>query len=264
MNRLISLLFTLLLLVSNLSATALPFAYDLHLTLTPGDSSKIMICAHGMGGNYTIANSINIDKTLVSFNFPDHDYHTRLIKARKTSFGTIDELLPFLYVIKECVIIDGNNEIDLYGFSAGGGAVVNVLAVLNTSRYDDRLKEIGIEQEEKETILQAIQKGQIILDTPLKSLEEIIAYRGPLKELTLIAKRYKKNDMIPIESLKYLQGLSLNVIVHFQNPDEVLSNRDDQLFFDTLKHYNSLGTTRLITGHDHGHSLPHPSLWNNL
>lgn len=220
-----------------------------------------MIVAHGMGGNYTIANWIKIDKTLISFNFPDHDYSYRAIKSGKTTFGTIEEILPLIYVIKKTVVNDNHQEIDLYGFSAGGGAIINALAVLNTNRYDEALKKIGIFQKEKEQLLQAIQKGVIILDTPLKSIQEIIDFRGSSPELEIFAKRYRDNQMEPIDALKYLQGLSLHVILHFQNPDEVLSNRDDHLFFNRLKMYNKNGITRLVVGSDHGHSVPHPSLW---
>lgn len=238
-----------------------PFKYDLHISYTQNKNSKVMILAHGMGGNYKISQSIKTDSTLVSFNFPDHDYGNRELKANETTYGTINEILPLLYVIKKCVLIDGHKEIDLYGFSAGGGAIINALGVLNTARYDDSLKKIGIFQKEKEKMLLAIQKGLIILDAPLKSISEIIDFRGSSKELEIFAKRYRENDMEPINSLKYLEGLSLNFIVHFQNPDEILSNRDDDIFFERLKIFNS-GTTRLIIGRDGGHNMPHHSLWD--
>ncbi len=238
-----------------------PFPYDLHLHLTQGKSSKVMILAHGMGGNYQISETVKIDKSLISFNFPDHDFQKRAISAKNTTFGTIDELLPLLYVIKKCVVTDGHSEVDLYGFSAGGGAVINALTVLNTSRFDKSLAKIGILHQEKQKMLQAIQKGLIILDTPLKSIREIIDFRGSNSDLEIFARRYEENGMEPIKSLACLKGLVLHFIVHFQNPDEVLSNRDDDLFISCLKEVNSGGTTRVVAGHDHGHVLPHPSLW---
>src|ERR1700678_1483675 len=127
--------FFLFLLFFGLSFANHSFQYDLHLSYTPGKSSKVMILAHGMGGNYNIAESVKVEKTLISFNFPDHDYSHRAIKAEETTYGTIDELLPLLYVIKKSVLIDGHQEVDLYGFSAGGGAIINAIGVLNTTRY---------------------------------------------------------------------------------------------------------------------------------
>jgi hypothetical protein len=250
-----------LLLMSLLTMNQL-LGYDLCYSVRPGVSPKILVVAHGMGGNYEIANTIPTEKTIVGFNFPDHDYFTRELKADESSFGTIEELIPLLLVLKQCVLIDGHQEIDLYGRSAGGGAVVNTLVALYSRRYDRRLESAGISSEDKKKILHAIQRGMVILDAPLKSIEEIIDFRGLDPELEVFAHRYQANDMEPIEALKYLEGISLRIIVHFQVPDEILSNRDDQLFFDRLKTYNALGTTQLSIGDDGGHSLLHPSLWD--
>lgn len=243
--------------------SAAPFSYDLHLTTISGKNSKIMITAHGMGGSYKRGEMVKTDKTVISFNFPDYDYTKRPIKPEEIAFGTIDEILPLLYVIQQCVIIDGNQEIDLYGFSAGGGAVINAIGALNTNRFDEHLEKIGIDQAGKEKMLAAIQKGTIILDAPLKSIKEIIAFRGASKDLVFIEKKYQANDMEPIDALKYLKGLNLDVVLYFQNPDEILSNRDDELFYERLKKVNS-GTTELIIGRGGGHNTPHTLLWESL
>lgn len=261
LNRLLISVF-LLFLPFHLTFAAHPFSYDLHLSYTYGKSSDVMILAHGMGGNYQIKDVINVDKTLISFNFPDYDYSQRALKTEQTTFGTINELLPLLYVIKKSVVEEGQQTVDLYGFSAGGGAIINALAALNTNRFDENLKAIGISQKEKDQMLQAIQKGVIILDSPLKSIEEIIAFRGSNHQFEVFAKRYQANDMEPINALKYLNGLSLHVILYFQNPDEALSNRDDNLYYSRLKTYNARGTTKLIVSNDGGHLAPHYALWN--
>ena len=96
----------------------------------------------------------------------------------------------------------------------------------------------------------------------LKSMQEIVDYRGSHPDLEIALNRFTQNGMEPIDSMKYLEGLSLHIIVHFQVPDETLSNRDDQLFFSRLKTYNKLGTTVLIVGNDGGHLSFHQSLWN--
>ncbi|MDP1880901.1 MAG: hypothetical protein Q8K60_08175 [Parachlamydiaceae bacterium] len=239
-----------------------PFSYDLHLKVKPGNSDRVMIMAHGMGGDYRIQEFIPVKDTLVSFNFPDYSYGFRTIEAKKTTFGTIQELLPLLYVIKTVVIDQSHSKVDLYGFSAGGGAIINAIGVLNTNRFDNELQTIGINQNEKVILLDVIQKGIIILEVPLKSIQEIIDYRkGNNQDLIVMQKRYQLNDMEPIYSLKYLKGLVLNIIVYFQNPDEVLSNRDDQMFYNQLKEINANGTTKLIIGHGGGHVSTHPELW---
>lgn len=234
---------------------------DIHITTIPGKSPKVMILAHGMGANYKIYESVKVDQTLVSFNFPDHDCFERQIPFERTTFGTFDELIPLLHVLHQQVIQENRTEIDLYGFSAGGGAIVNVLAVLNTHRFDIQLNALGIAQADKIKMLKAVEKGIIILDVPLKSMQELIDIRGANRDLLLVQKRYQENDMEPIEALKYLKELNLHVIIHFQNPDEALFNRDDQLYFERFKAVNPHGTTDLVIGNDGGHNAWHRSLW---
>lgn len=231
------------------------FNYDLELRTLQGktDDESVMICFHGSESNSGFIDVVctykEIKDHLVAFNFPG-----------KTARGTVEELLPALYVIKRCVINGGMDRINLYGFSAGGGAVINVIAALNTNRFDEDLKRIGIREDDKKEILKAIEKGHIILDCPLKSIEEIIAFRGHGQQLDDYARRYQKNLLEPIDSLKDFNGLSLNILVHFQIRDEALSNRDDDLFIQRLRTYNK-GNTYPIIGNDGGHISYHASLW---
>lgn len=244
-----------------------PFDYDVNITRIPGKSSKTMICFHGMGGSYRIAHVLKrtnklLTENLVSFNFPDHSIREGNYDPYQTSFGTIQEILPAIYVLKQVIIDEGIEEVNLYGFSAGGGAIINTLAVLNSSRYDSYLSEINVALEDKQRILDVIQKGHIILDSPLKSIAEIIDFRGLTKELEIVGERYRTNGMEPIDVLPQLANLSLHFIVHFQIPDEILSNRDDNLFIERLEQYNPKGTTSVIIGSDGGHVRPHHTLWN--
>ena len=75
----------------------------------------------------------------------------------------------------------------------------------------------------------------MILDTPLKSIEEIIDFRGPTKELEILAKNYQENAFRPIDSLERLKQLRLNILLHFQENDEVLSNRDDEIYMPSIE-----------------------------
>lgn len=223
-----------------------------------------MVCFHGYGADYRIAERLKrsqeISATLVAFNFPDHDILKRKFQL-KASFGTIDELLPALSVLKSTVLDEGLESVDLYGHSAGGGAIINLIATLNTSSHDRELKKIGIEPKQKKALLEAIEKGLVILDTPLKSIEEVIALRGSSFELELLAKQYQKHNFRPIDSIDSLKGLSLNLLVFFQLPDEILDNRDDQIFIEKLTQANRYGKTTVVISNDGGHMGPHPTLW---
>ena len=82
-----------------------------------------------------------------SLNQPDEK------KPTQTTFGTIDELIPLLQVMRVLVIEGKLETINLYGFSAGGGAVINALAVLNSNRYSRELENISIGSLQREKIL---------------------------------------------------------------------------------------------------------------
>jgi epoxide hydrolase-like predicted phosphatase len=242
-----------------------PFDYDLHLFSIPGSNSRTMICCHGYGRNYQIAETLKdlgiIDSTLISFNFPDHDLQTRDYDPQNATFCTINELLPAIYFFKKYIIDEGLDAVDLYGKSAGGGAVVNLISILHTDAYEYELSQIGIKGDEQKRILKAIQNGVVILDVPLKSVDEIINLRGTTPELEILAKKYRDHHLRPIDSLEHLKGLSLNIILHFQNPDEIIFNRDDDIYIEKLKKVNQSGTTSVIICNEGGHMVPHHSLW---
>ncbi len=244
-----------------------PFSYDLHLTQFMRSPREAIICFHGAGGDYKIMNHVHeyakTDATVIGFNFPDHNLRIGFFDPQKTHFGTIEEILPVLYILKKVVIDQGFKEISLYGFSAGGGAVINTLATLNTSLNDDDLNAIGIGRKEKKKILAAVQKGKILLDAPLKSLGEVVDFHAKHQEKTglgCVGARYKANNMEPIDNIEKLKGLSLHLIVNFQNPDEILSNRDDILYIERLSKFVSKGSLHIVNK-ESGHSLPHKSLW---
>lgn len=234
------------------------FEHDLHLTTMPGKSEAIMICLHGYGGSYKVAERIrqttDVEETLISFNFPDHE-----ISPEKDhtgcAFGTPKEILPVIHVLKKCIIDEKREQVNIYAISAGGGAFVNTLAALSTDR------DVGLTDEEKKTILQALSKGKIILDVPLKSVDEIIVFKGADPRMVLIAQRYRDNDMRPIDSLCKLKDLSLNIIVYIEEPDEILSNKDDTLYLERLQTANRLGKTVVISSKSGGHGGTHPDLW---
>ena len=224
--------------------------YDFHYTVIKGRrSSRSLICLHGMGGNYLQAallqENSSLDCDFISFNFPDHDLPTPY-DAHQTSFGTPNEILPIVYVLKKCILEEQLPNVDLYGFSAGGGALINTIAALNSTKFDPELAKIGIAHKEKIIILAAMQKGFILLDAPLRSIEEIIAFRGHAADLDIYQKRYVQNDMVPLEAIKRWHGLALSVLLCLPTKDEVLSNRDDQKIVDALQRENAQGKTYII------------------
>lgn len=259
------LLILSLILIINIMHAENPFNYDLHLYSIPGKTNRPMICFHGYGANYQIANTLKnidcIDDTLVSFNFPEYNIFSRNLDPANLSFGSIQELLPAFYVVKKYVIDKGADQIDLYGFSAGGGAIVNLIAILNTNRYPTELSKFGINEPERKKILEAIQKGIVILEVPLKSIDELIEMGGSNRELNRTAHRYRMNNLRPIDTVMDWKGLSLNVLVYFSKKDEMIFNRDDQLFIDRLKKANAKGKTWDIIGNEIGHLQFHRSLW---
>lgn len=242
------------------------FGYDLNITVIPGNSSDIMLLFHGYGGDFRVAEHVKsggaVQDTLISFNFPDHSIKREGICPEDTSFGSVDELLPPLFILKKCVVDMSLEKINLYGFSAGGAAVINTIGILNSSTYDQDLQKVGITASDKEKILAAIEKGQVILDVPLKSIEEIMDFRGSSHELEVIAARYKQNNLRPIDSIEKLQGLTLNITVYFQDPDGTLSNRDDALFIERLKKYNHGITDVIIGKQGELHNSYHRALFN--
>ena len=228
------------------------------------DNSSVMLVMHGYGSNGketvdVLKNYDGVIDHLIGFDFPDaYLVHEKNFDPEKSSFGTFREIEPVLMILKEMVVDRGIRQVSLYGFSAGGGALINTIAFLNSNRKSS----FFLSHDEREKILKAIENGMVILDTPLKSIEEIIAFRGSTKEFEVYSKRYKKNGMVPIHALDGLDGLRLNVIVHFQVPDDALSNRDDALYIDRLKEFNDKGSTFVVIGSDGGHSAYHKSLWD--
>ncbi len=243
------------------------FSYNLDIKIIASKTptEEITICCHGYGHNRNIINALSahhaLPGNLLGFNFPDHDI-TNQSDYHHSTFGTLNEILPLLYLLKFYACDLKLPLINLYGISAGGGAIINALAILNQYSHADQLQKIGITLDHAKQILATIENNQIILDCPLKSIAEIIASSKNKHdpELNFMHHRYTENNMNPIDALNLLSGLKLNILLHFQNPDEVLGNRDDALFAQRLQTANS-GNTTVVIGNDGGHNVWHTSLW---
>lgn len=251
------------LLQQSLNKSSTPFNYPLNINIQSGHTANedVILCCHGTASDSSLANVIAsyriVNEHIIGFNFPDYGKRT----SSGTS-GTIQELLPAFYMLK-LICIDANvPKVSLYGFSSGGGAVINLIAVLNQNVYDGELSKLGINLAEKERIRKAIQNGVVLLDAPVKTLEEILETIGYHPHTAMKAQRYRNNDMRPFDSLLKWQGLNLSVVLFFQNPDESLANRDDKLFINRLYQVNTQGQNIAIVANEGGHCGFHRSLWN--
>lgn len=228
------------------------------------NTDEITITCHGYGANKDIGHAVagRLDTPILTFNFPDHDLDDTF-NVHTSSFGTLEEFLPLLFMLKVCAL-HGFSKINLYGYSCGGGAIMNALALLHNPQHVHILTDLGISQGDVDTIKQALARGFIILETPLKSVTEILSIRPHEEAIQILAQRYSANGFEAIEVLDQLEGLKLNVLLYFEVPDEILSNRDDMLYYEKLKAVNSMGMVHLVLGSGEGHFGPHESLWSAL
>lgn len=250
--------------ISHLSAQAQEVLnYDPEIELIHDEKSfqEITITCHGCGGNKDIGHYVasQLDTPILTFNFPDHDMDENF-DVYTSSFGTVREYLPLIFLLNACRK-SSISTINFYGFSAGGGAIINTLAILNNPKYEQDLVRIGVSEKDVQAIIAAISSGLIILDAPLKSITEILSIRPNDHMIQVLAERYPANGFEPIEVIEQLAGMKLNVLIYFEQSDEILSNRDDQLFYQKLKAVNKDGVTQLITGRDGGHNGFHAALW---
>jgi hypothetical protein len=70
---------------------------------------------------------------------------------------------------------------------------------------------------------------------------------------------YDAHGLCPKETVKLLQGLKLNILVHFQHADLIVSNKQEAEFFYYLAQHNP-ETTFLVMGNDGGHLHTHAAL----
>lgn len=266
-NKMILVLIVLMSGVNSMCAFPVapnPFAYDLGVKVLSGNNNpEVTICCHGYGHSNQIVDTINLcnffDHTVVGFNFPDYGI-TDACDHSNVAYGTIREILPLLHILKFYAYDQKIAKLNVYGFSAGGGAVINALAILNQYSYEEHLQKIGISKYIAESILNTLQDGMIILECPLKSVREILDYRGVTKNLSEIAANYEKNNMNPVDAIVLLSPLRLKILLYFEQPDEILSNRDDDLFIERLAIANN-GTTLVTIGNHGGHNAYHAELW---
>ncbi|MCH9628176.1 MAG: hypothetical protein S4CHLAM2_18310 [Chlamydiales bacterium] len=227
---------------------------DAHLIQGASNQEDVIICCHGYGGDWKLAHTLSkvVPYHVIGFNFPDYGDKIAEKTPEALCFGTLKELQPLIKLMQTCAT-NGCERIHLYGFSAGGGAVVNALAVLNTGRHP------SVTDTQRKAILTAVEQGTVLLDCPLKSIEEIIEIREEKASIRTLSQQYVRNQLVPIDSLECLKSLQLTVLLHFQQPDATLTNRDDALYANRLTTSNSAGRTLYICGQEGAHRPCLPS-----
>jgi len=76
-----------------------PFSYDLGIKIHPKNSDAgVMICVHGYGSSNRVADVVhsfkNVPDHIIGLNLPDHNIIPGSYDVHKSSFGTINEILP--------------------------------------------------------------------------------------------------------------------------------------------------------------------------
>src|SRR5581483_3520287 len=111
--------------------------------------------------------------TIISFNYIDHDFSHATGDDRKTVMATPLEIMPFIFMLKECVVENNMPSLSLYGHALGAANILFAIDFLLKEEQGELEQKYKITLADKKQILAAIRNGKILLDTPFKSLDEI-------------------------------------------------------------------------------------------
>ncbi len=242
------------------------FGYDLSImhvretspSIAKDKGSRIKIFMHGVAENrnqaIVQAHYGLLPGNFVSFNLPDRvtlfpPFYNRFYKC---CFGQLKELLPALYVMNYARKVLNVDALDLVGFSRGGATLVNALHVLTdtSGKYDTHFEHIGFSQKDRLDLINAINKGSIVLRASIIDVRDIDeAYRGLI---SMLCKNYKAQGLQPIVSAHSIQGITCPVLIHFQHNDRRVLNVKEADFYAAFCKRNPEHTF-LHMGNDGGH-----------
>ncbi len=205
---------------------------------------------------------------IVTFQFRDHGI--LIPKVRHANLGQLPDVLSALYTLAWMKDNINPEAIDIFGYSRGGATAVNLIAVLNdkNNTYDEDLAAIGIDNQNRMTILKLIEKGCITLNCPLTdmnvSVQSMFKNTG-LHMLNLLKgmSKYDPEGLQALNSAQNLQGLHLTSLIHFQHHDTIVSNHNEALFFNRIAAHNPTNTY-LVLGDDGGHLHTHMALCSTI
>ena len=148
--------------------------------------------------------------TVITYNALDavQDGH---LPIAQSSFGQLPDIIPFLYVLKQCADADLPT-IDINAHSRGAALAINGLAVLNnnTNKYNQVWDQLHINPAQREKIKAMIQKGCIVLQCPLVSVRAAIKNQVKTIRQGIIARSSLLNTLsnfMPSFSLKFSSSL---------------------------------------------------------
>jgi hypothetical protein len=163
--------------------------YDPSITLIKEKDSSVVnskrktVYFHGFGGNKDAASIIKqyygverLPGDVITFDFADANNGG--MDTSKSSLGQWNDVKTALYVLKK-LLDAGETEIGINAHSRGGATAINMVAVLvdQTRQYNAHLSELGIEEDDRVSILAMLQKGHMILECPLINVREVIKHQ---------------------------------------------------------------------------------------
>ncbi len=205
---------------------------------------------------------------LITFNFRDNG--VLLPKFGYSNLGQLPDVLSTIYVIKWTRDNLNVQEVDLFGYSRGGATLLNTVAVLNDKNgtYDKDLASIGITQEDRKSLLSMIQRGCHVLDCPLTNMNVTVGEFMKSKNSFWVSAfetvtRYKRDGLQGLTSALTFGNLKLNMLVHFQHHDKIVSNKNEAELYRRLSKHNPMSIF-MVLGNNGGHLHSHAALANTI
>ncbi len=233
------------------------------------NQNRPTLVLHGWGDTKNIAKLLKglcdvLPGNVITFNF--HDRGVIIPKIHHSSLGQLHDVLPALYTLKWARDRLNITEIDLFGYSRGAATVLNMIAVLNdkTGTYDKDLARLDIYAQERNSLLSMIQRGCITLNCPLSNANMTAAFRfkeyapNLLKAFARVG-HYQIDGLQALQSAEKFDGLKLNILLHFQNNDTIVSNQNEAKLYNRLAKHNPK-TTYVVLGDNGGHIHTHAAL----
>ncbi len=201
---------------------------------------------------------------IITFQFPD--WGPGIPWIRKSSLGQFPDVATALLVLKWAKNKLGLSGVDLYGYSRGGATALNMIYVLSSDEYNDKLHTLGIDPQEKKELLSLIKNGSIVLDAPLRNLNESLStniVRRFANKILPYVSQYDPQGMQGLSSAQALRNLKFNILFHFQHNDNILTNKSETKLYNVF-HQLSPSTTYLTLGDEGGHIHTRKSLANAI
>lgn len=223
------------------------------------DSNNFLRYLHGRGNKPYL-----LSCPAIFFDFPDAALHQaqgtleQCTVLQKTSLGQINDILPFVYVLNTCRMA-GYRAVDVFGFSRGATTALNTLAVLKNGAHKKELARVGVGKKARLEILHMLQNGCITLDCPLKNLTQKFSHDlgtvlGRIVSYALVplATHHKPWHEEAIDVFDKLGDTKLNLLIHYEENDRVVSNWADDQMYEKARALNK-EHTYVLKSNDGGH-----------